>query len=263
MNQLIEINGGESLQENEVKIFEFEQHGMEVVYLNGEPLFNPYHVAECLGLSEGSVRAYVSEMTGNQRVKIRDLAQNENFNFKLKKGDMGFWVRESGLYQLIFKSRKPEAQRFVDWVTNDVLPQIRKTGSYSIAPEQQWINQITSTVENFLGVRKRELAIFQNESPNKKLWNLMLDCSTNGLGSPEFLYEELHYIFASETGINIPEIAKLKGMKTRDYLRKNKELAQTLYEFAYRHFKIENSRQIVLLPADQKKLTEFKEPGGI
>ena len=39
-------------------------------------------------------------------------------------------VSEAGLYRLIFKSRKPEAEAFVAWVTEEVLPQIRKTGCY-------------------------------------------------------------------------------------------------------------------------------------
>lgn len=41
-------------------------------------------------------------------------------------------VSESGLYSLVFKSRKPEARAFQKWVTKEVLPSIRKTGSYSI-----------------------------------------------------------------------------------------------------------------------------------
>ena len=40
-------------------------------------------------------------------------------------------VNESGMYQLIFQSRKPEARRFVQWVTGEVLPSIRKYGFYS------------------------------------------------------------------------------------------------------------------------------------
>lgn len=39
-------------------------------------------------------------------------------------------VNESGMYALVFQSNKPEAKRFRRWVTNDVLPQIRKTGRY-------------------------------------------------------------------------------------------------------------------------------------
>jgi phage antirepressor YoqD-like protein len=41
-------------------------------------------------------------------------------------------INESGLYSLIFRSNKPEAKAFRKWVTSEVLPQIRKTGSYSV-----------------------------------------------------------------------------------------------------------------------------------
>src|SRR5919108_1043437 len=44
-------------------------------------------------------------------------------------------VNESGLYALIFKSRKPDARAFRKWVTNEVLPALRKTGFYSLGIE--------------------------------------------------------------------------------------------------------------------------------
>lgn len=46
------------------------------------------------------------------------------------------FLTESGVYKLVFKSRKPEAEKFSDWVTDEVLPQIRKTGSYE-APKKK------------------------------------------------------------------------------------------------------------------------------
>ncbi len=46
-------------------------------------------------------------------------------------------VNESGLYHLIFISRKPEAKAFRKWVTNEVLPSIRRTGAYSVCPTQR------------------------------------------------------------------------------------------------------------------------------
>lgn len=45
-------------------------------------------------------------------------------------------INESGLYSLILGSRKPEAKKFKKWVTSEVLPAIRKTGSYSVHPIQ-------------------------------------------------------------------------------------------------------------------------------
>jgi phage antirepressor YoqD-like protein len=44
-------------------------------------------------------------------------------------------INESGLYSLVLGSRKPEAKKFKKWVTAEVLPAIRKTGSYSVAPQ--------------------------------------------------------------------------------------------------------------------------------
>lgn len=50
-------------------------------------------------------------------------------------------INESGLYNLIFTSRKPEARRFRKWVTGEVLPAIRKTGSYGLpSTPQEWFN---------------------------------------------------------------------------------------------------------------------------
>jgi len=40
------------------------------------------------------------------------------------------FINESNLYKLVFQSRKPEAERFVEWVTHDVIPSIRKHGAY-------------------------------------------------------------------------------------------------------------------------------------
>ena len=42
------------------------------------------------------------------------------------------YVNESNLYKTIFQSRKPSAEKFTDWVTEEVLPSLRKTGSYSM-----------------------------------------------------------------------------------------------------------------------------------
>lgn len=46
------------------------------------------------------------------------------------------FINESGLYTLIARSNKPEARKFQRWVTSEVLPSIRKTGSYNIQPQQ-------------------------------------------------------------------------------------------------------------------------------
>ncbi len=64
-------------------------------------------------------------------------------------------VYESGLYQLVFRSRKPEAKAFRKWVTSEVLPSIRKTGSYR-ARERQRYQQLGLSPE---WIEKREEGI--------------------------------------------------------------------------------------------------------
>ena len=51
---------------------------------------------------------------------IDGIGRKQNANF----------VNEPNMYKLIFQSRKESAERFTDWVTSKVLPEIRKTGSY-------------------------------------------------------------------------------------------------------------------------------------
>lgn len=52
------------------------------------------------------------------------------------------YINEPNLYRTIFQSRKPEAEKFSDWVTNDVLPSIRKTGSYSAIDRSKLSDQM-------------------------------------------------------------------------------------------------------------------------
>lgn len=48
-----------------------------------------------------------------------------------------WFINESGLYNLIFQSRKPEARSFRKWVTNEVLPSIRRTGAYGVEQQER------------------------------------------------------------------------------------------------------------------------------
>ena len=59
-------------------------------------------------------------------------------------------ISESGLYALIFKSRKPEAKAFRKWVTSEVLPALRKTGNYSLGEEKGLPEVPRLTVLQFL-----------------------------------------------------------------------------------------------------------------
>lgn len=117
---------------NELMIF--EGHEVEVFELNGKILFNPYHVGECLDMAMGTVKDHMSKMNKKQVIKVKNSDVGLTNFRKLNNAGENF-LTESGIYKLVFKSRKPNAEKFTDWVTDEVLPSIRKNGGYIAGQE--------------------------------------------------------------------------------------------------------------------------------
>lgn len=114
---------------NNLMIFEGRQ--VEVFEFDGKVLFNPKHVAECLEIAD--VNSSTRKFNEKQIVKLNNSDMHDMHIRKLNNAGENF-LTESGVYKLIFKSHKPDAEKFQDWVTDEVLPAIRKTGSYNQAP---------------------------------------------------------------------------------------------------------------------------------
>lgn len=108
---------------NNIIPFDFEGYSIRLVDLEGSPWFVAMEVAAVLDYSDAF------EMT-------KRLDDDEKQNLQVAGfGPRGVTViSESGLYAAILTSRKPEAAKFKKWVTAEVLPSIRKTGSY-MAPK--------------------------------------------------------------------------------------------------------------------------------
>ena len=114
----------------------FEGHDVEVFELNGQVLFNPYHVGECLELNSDAVRKAMSRMNDKQAIKIKNSDVTNSHIRKLNNAGENF-LTESGVYKLVFKSRKPNAEAFTDWIADEVLPTLRKTGSYEMPKKDE------------------------------------------------------------------------------------------------------------------------------
>lgn len=102
--------------------FRFEEHEVLVLDENGSPLFPATKVCEILG--------YVNPRDAIARhVPTEDVVKRDT----LTPGGQQLTnhVNESGLYALIFGSQLEAAKRFKRWVTSEVLPSIRKTGTYT------------------------------------------------------------------------------------------------------------------------------------
>lgn len=111
---------------NNLKIFKSKEFGdIRTVTINGEPWFVGKDVADILGYQNGSRDI-------NRHVHEEDRQNYQNGTFDSPRGMT--IINESGLYALIFGSKLESAVRFKHWVTSEVLPAIRKTGSYQ-APQ--------------------------------------------------------------------------------------------------------------------------------
>lgn len=132
---------------NELQIFNNSDFGnIRVVENSGEPWFVGKDVAEVLGYTNPS-KALADHVDADDKLNNETL---------LSLGQRGGWlINESGLYSLILSSKLPTAKKFKRWVTSEVLPTIRKTGSYK-TPKQS---------------SDREKAMLKNaQARSAKLW---------------------------------------------------------------------------------------------
>lgn len=107
-----------------MKIWESQEFGvLRVIEQDGEPWMVGKDVAQALGYAkpENAIANHVDEED-----KTSTLIQGSGSNYKSKTT----LINESGLYSLVLSSKLPGAKRFRRWVTNEVLPSIRKDGGY-------------------------------------------------------------------------------------------------------------------------------------
>jgi prophage antirepressor-like protein len=121
--------------ENEVRLFDFKDNGIGVVMIAGEPWFVAKDAIRVLGFSSSAGASWL----------VRHIGADESRPVRhsnVISGDVSFpnrgaiCIPESGLYKLILRSDKPNAREFQDWVTQEVLPAIRKDGGYVLGEEK-------------------------------------------------------------------------------------------------------------------------------
>jgi prophage antirepressor-like protein len=113
--------------ENNIQIFENSEFGkVRTLEIDNEPWFVGKDVAEILGYSQPSVAIFKRVDSDDKGVSKMETPGGEQ---------SVVIINESGLYSLILSSKIPTAKRFKRWVTSEVMPTIRKTGSYSVIPK--------------------------------------------------------------------------------------------------------------------------------
>lgn len=105
---------------NELQVFNNEMFGnVRIILQDNEPWFVAKDVCECLEIK-------------NTTDAIKRLDEDERARLNLGRQGEANVINEYGLYNLVMASRKPEAKEFKRWVTHEVLPSLRKYGTYNM-----------------------------------------------------------------------------------------------------------------------------------
>lgn len=111
---------------NEMQVFTYQESQVRTVQKDGEPWFVLKDVCSVLGISKYRDTAERLDPDERGSVKVDTLGGAQDM----------IVINESGLYNVILRSDKPEAKPFRKWVTSEVLPSIRKTGGYIQGQDQ-------------------------------------------------------------------------------------------------------------------------------
>ncbi|SCS75033.1 BRO family protein [Staphylococcus aureus] len=109
----------------ELQTFNFEELPVRTLEVDGEPYFIGKDVADILGYTN-SRKTLSDHVDEEDKLTSRIVTSGQNRNVTI--------INESGLYSLIFSSKLENAKRFKRWVTSEVLPSLRRTGTYQTKP---------------------------------------------------------------------------------------------------------------------------------
>ena len=212
---------------------------LKVLLSDGEPWFRGTDVAGALGYKDvkKAIRMHVDEEDKQQLENLRGDEMSPLLNSHEK---AQVYITESGLYSLILKSKKEEAKAFKRWVTSDVLPQIRRTGTYEaqrtestsrasqqgeLAASVQQVRRIALEndeleLRKLVSIRQafldagEELDAAQRWSFRDGLNNLMNSC--NGKGQERLERQESIANESSHQLVDTGEFLTRKGFKASD-----------------------------------------------
>ena len=134
-----------------LKLFENPQFRVRVIMRLGDPWFVASDACDGLALSNASKA--LADLDDDDKLKLTKdeldtLTSSEGIKCSVDSRVQSLnLVSESGLYDLIMQSRKPEAKAFKRWVTHEVLPSIRKTGSYSVQAQPAMLPNFCNPAE--------------------------------------------------------------------------------------------------------------------
>jgi prophage antirepressor-like protein len=215
---------------SEIILFHFEQSEIRFVGTADKPEWIAADICKVLGISNPSET--LSSFLDNQKgISTADTPSG--------KQEM-LTVTESGMYRLIFKSRKPVAEKFQNWIFDEVLPSIRKNGGYQIEQDRQKLERkflLTPSIKQI-----GEISKALKDSGVSPLYIERLAIANIKKHYPELMSEspqsiELKSLPAAKAFVNAGAIAEHLGWKCKskkakgfDAQRVNKKLSELGYQ---------------------------------
>lgn len=173
------------------------------------PEFCAMDLCKALGYANGrkAVADHCDEDDVTKRYTIDSMGRNQLLTY----------VNESGMYALILGSKLPQAKQFKHWVTSEVLPSIRKTGSYSVKLPQTYaeaLRELAGRVEEnerLMLENKQQAQTIEQQKPKVVFAESITGCSTN------ILIRDLAKLI-QQNGYNIGEKRLYQWMRDNGYL---------------------------------------------
>lgn len=206
---------------NGVTTFNFESNSVRTLTQNNEPWFVLADICKVLGLSNPS------------RVAQR-LDTDERSNFKLGRQGEATIINESGLYAVILRSDKPQAKSFRKWVTSEVLPAIRKTGTYTVTnTADEYKARMLAVKEQNAKIRTAQLMFKIAEKTSTK-YKEVLQARITQMLTGEYLLPlpeiEERTLSATEIGERLGISAHKVGMLANTHNLKNDKYGKWFYD---------------------------------
>lgn len=200
----------------DLKVFNFDNQEVRTLLIDDEPHFVGKDVATILGYTnpQKAIRDHVDE---------EDKTVNKTFTVN---GTSPILINESGLYSLILSSKLPTAKKFKRWVTSEVLPAIRKTGSYTVpkAKSTEAERQLNRQIRKMYADNRRAelmMRLADAETTTRARKVELRNRAAMILIGPQHSYQEAYtakYI-ADRTGVTpkmVGTIANLNHIKAED-----------------------------------------------
>ena len=162
-------------------------------------------------------------------------------------------INESGLYNLIFRSNKPEAKKFKKWVTSEVLPSIRKTGSYSVGQSAStkdenysqmfmMLSEMTKAITELASAINKSITNTQEAMTETAMMVYSIDESLHNANISDTLSSDMLDAIKAKVGAKAKTLSKKHSIPVEDMRRlmfgklNTKFAVDTYYKIFYSDF---------------------------